>query len=130
MISLIKTKRIHEIDIIRGILVLLMICDHFILIYYNSSVLLNDVKINSSFYLLAGNYLSSSIRLNLRVIVLCIFFILSGICCNFSRNNIKRTEKIGGASLGFSIITYIVSRFTNLVNIFFRRSWTQSLCNA
>lgn len=102
--------RIIEIDIFRGILILLMIFDHFMLIFFNlySIFCFTDY----SLYYFSNWYLSSIWRTSIRIIVLCLFFIISGICSNFSNNQYVRTIKIIAYSLLFSFITYIISKVT------------------
>lgn len=107
-----KRKRIKEIDIIRGICILLMIFDHFILFYYNAYPDNTSNKILFEIYEFANIYLSNNWRIGIRFVVMSIFFILSGICCSFSRNNLKRGLKILIASMFITLATYTITKYT------------------
>lgn len=110
-----KTKtRIIEIDFIRGFCILLMFIDH--LLYDGAFLMTSIFKIpyKSAFYgfvLFSQNYWNSVPRLVTRIIVLAIFFLVSGVCCNFSRNNLKRSLLLLGLGgiidLGFLIFSLI-----------------------
>lgn len=100
-------NRIKELDIIRGLLIVLMMIDHFFLLYLNLSNYINNTNI--SLYSIASFYLSNDIRKCVRFVVMSVFFIISGICCIFSRNSVKRTIKLCIASFIFSVSTYLVS---------------------
>lgn len=107
-----KRNRIKEIDIIRGICILLMIFDHFILFYYNAYPDNTSNKILFEIYEFANIYLSNNWRIGIRFVVMSIFFILSGICCSFSRNNLKRGLKILIASMFITLATYTITKYT------------------
>lgn len=75
-------KRIHEIDLFRGFLILLVIFDHLLwsinfYIFHNTQPFLNW-------------YWTTPIRFVVRQIVLCLFLFTCGISCHLSRNNKKR----------------------------------------
>lgn len=80
-------KRIHEIDFFRGVLILLVILDHFFI--YFRVYLRNKGVIDSPFldwYLLPGNP-----RTVIQPLALAGFCFVSGISCVFSKNNYKRS---------------------------------------
>ncbi len=105
-----KTIRVWEIDFLRGILILLMVFDHFA---YDWAYIVNQFfAYNGSrppwvidLINIAQNYWLSDYRIIIRFIVLCLFFLISGISCYFSKNNLKR----GLIILGFGIILTIGS---------------------
>ncbi len=84
-------NRINEIDFIRGILILFMIVDH---LFYDFMELPNFFidKNNILMHLsnIAVQYWNWDLRIGTRYAVLALFFLLSGISCYFSKNNLKR----------------------------------------
>ena len=88
-----KKDRIWELDFIRGICVLLMIWDHFM---YNIADIFGDVWVSTNpdaftgIYEFACNYEYGLLREIFHPIIFNLFFILCGISCNLSRNNLKR----------------------------------------
>lgn len=88
-----KKKRIFELDYIRGICVWLMFFDHFM---YDCGFIMPSIFPNYSNTFLKGFvnfskwYWYSSIRVDVRLIVLICFFCICGISTYFSKNNIKR----------------------------------------
>ena len=111
-----RVKRIFEIDLLRGILILLMVVDH---IAYDIGILA------PSLFAMSGapqalqdlstwcyNYWFEAWRINLRYGVIALFFILSGISTYLSRNSLKR----GMLILGFGAI---ISSFSYLASMIF-----------
>ena len=93
-------RRIHEIDLLRGFLILLVIFDHlmwFINFYicHRTSGFLNW-------------YWTSDLRFVVRQIVLMLFLFTCGISCHFSRNNKKRGLLLLGISLLVCLGTHIL----------------------
>lgn len=108
--SLAKPNRIWELDFIRGICVILMIWDHFMFdimdIFGKAWVTANAT--NYAIVDLANNYFSGMLREVFHPIIFCLFFMLCGISCNLSRNNLKR----GMAALFLAFgITFVSSLF-------------------
>lgn len=106
-------NRIIEIDILRGISILLMIFDHFM--YDLKSFLpmiFSDYPYKYEFtqklYEFSKMYWNSSFRLASRYIVVFIFLALTGICCCFSRDNLKRGGKLLGVAYLLTLITYLL----------------------
>lgn len=109
----IKLPRIWEIDFVRGLLIFLMIMDHF---FYDWAYLLRDFMghsypypewfINLSSF--SVEYWNSPIRIGVRFAVLALFFIVCGISCNLSKNNLKRGIIILSLGILISIGSYIV----------------------
>lgn len=105
-------KRVHEIDLIRGFLIILVFIDH----------LLNNFLIHSpTWFELTGNpfwsgmseamnfYYTFPARIIIRYVVLALFCLISGISCAFSRNNWKRA----GEAL---LLGLVISVTTNILN--------------
>jgi len=83
--------RIIEIDFLRGFLIMFMIIDHIFFDFWD--VVPYFFKMDSNLYKLkdfAMNYWNWDVRIGVRFLVLALFFIISGICCYFSKNNLKR----------------------------------------
>ena len=93
-------SRIHEIDLVRGFLMLLVILDHlmwfinFYIFHYQSTFL--------------TWYWNSMLRFVVRQIVLILFMFTCGISCHLSRNNKKRGALLLGLSLFIFFGTHIL----------------------
>ena len=90
-----KTKsRISEIDFLRGVCILLMVLDHFFYQFgYLVEYIFGEISATSPVYMLhifSQWWRNWDVRINVRYIVLTLFFFLSGICTTFSRDNLKR----------------------------------------
>lgn len=112
-----KRKRIFEIDLLRFILIVLMILDHFA---YDLGQFAPNLFIVSlapaklyNFHLWAIQYWDTTWRINLRYSVIALFFLILGLSSSLSRNSLKR----GGLILGFagylSIATFYLSLLFN-----------------
>lgn len=105
-----KKERIWELDFIRGICVLLMIWDHFMFdiadIFGNAWVMANPA--HNGILEFAEKYESGMLREIFHPIIFDLFFLLCGISCNLSNNNLKRGMQ--ALSLAF-IITAVTSMF-------------------
>ena len=122
-----NNNRIKEIDFLRGFLILLMIMDHLFfdfgqLIYIISNFSLNQ-SLLSQFVKFSSSYLSWDFRINFRIFVVMLFFFISGISFQFSKNNNKRgfiLLSIGILlTLGSIIISYILKDdFVIIASIF------------
>ena len=89
-----NNNRIKEIDFLRGFLILLMVMDHLFfdfgqLIYIISNLSM-DQSLLSQFVKFSSSYLSWDFRINFRIFVVMLFFFISGISFQFSKNNNKR----------------------------------------
>ena len=102
--------RIHEIDLFRGFLILLVIFDHLMwfinyYIFKNTSVFLNW-------------YWTSELRFVVRQIVLILFLFTCGVSCHFSKNNKKR----GLLLLALCVAVTIVTHLLQLLPVFAKRA--------
>ena len=93
-------KRIHEIDLFRGFLIILVIFDHlmwFINFYicHNTSEFLNW-------------YWTSNLRLVVRQVVLLAFLFTCGISCHLSRNNKKRGFLLAILCILITVATHLI----------------------
>ncbi len=108
-------KRVTEIDFLRGIAVIAMMLDHFMFdIYGIMPRLFSDFPTRGGasmkLYDTAVAYWNWDVRLAVRYAFLAIFFGLSGVCCSFSRSNIKRGIKLLLVSLLLTAATYAAGR--------------------
>lgn len=99
-------NRAYELDLLRGISVLLMILDHFMFDLWG---LLPSLFADYPRKLMrfAYNYWYWDVRTVVRVAVVFAFLALTGICCTFSRNNLKRGFKLLLVALGLTAATYL-----------------------
>ncbi len=93
-----KTIRAFELDALRGLSIVMMLCHHFI---FDVRYILNidtfafqDSKL--------FNYVAQPLFLS-------IFLCVSGICCQFSRNNLKRAVRLGLAAITLSAMMGVFS---------------------
>ena len=95
-----KTKRAFELDALRGLALFGMILHHLIF-DFRYMLGLNVFAFQDSNWFL---YI-------VRPAFIVIFIVVSGICCQFSRNNIKRAAKLFGVALIFSVAMGLASYF-------------------
>lgn len=110
-------NRITEIDFLRGICVFLMIIDHaFYDVFGVLPSVFEDFPYKNDFsrklYEFAVGYWSWLPRNVVRFAVLAVFLTLTGICCSFSRSNLKRGLKLAGVALLVSVATAISAKLT------------------
>jgi len=102
-----RPRRIWELDFLRGICVLLMIWDHLMYNFayvFGETWVLADIA-NSGIYDFAVEYWFGALRTFFHPIIFCIFFVICGISCSFSRNNLQRGLQALMFSLGITIVT-------------------------
>ena len=97
-------KRINEIDFLRGIAILLMIFDHAIYDLFGLMPNIFAGMYDSLIYDLAKAYWKWPIREVFHHIVVFVFLAITGICCSFSKSNIKRGIKLFIVSMLLSLI--------------------------
>ena len=95
-----KTKRAFELDALRGLALFGMILHHLIF-DFRYMLGLNVFAFQDSNWFL---YI-------VRPAFIVIFLVVSGICCQFSRNNIRRALKLFGVALIFSLAMGLASFF-------------------
>ncbi|NCA96878.1 MAG: DUF1624 domain-containing protein [Bacteroidia bacterium] len=116
-----KPRRIIEIDFLRGLLIILMVLDH---IAYDFGQLMPEIfKVEQGplwlfdFSNWSFDYWLMGWRINLRYVVIILFFILVGVSSRFSRNGIKRGMLLVAYGCVVSIGAYYASIILN-VNLF------------
>lgn len=101
-------KRIPELDIARGIAVLLMILDHAMYDLWGLMPELFPAFSGSRPAALAASYWNWDIRFYVRTAILFVFMALTGICCSLSKSNLKRGLKLFGVALLLTLATCII----------------------
>ncbi len=108
-------KRIHEIDFIRGVLVILICIDHFFWFseYFCSIIgYQTHIQFFLGLYDVAAFYESNGARAIIREICLFGIIFCSGISCAFSKNNWKRAGKLLFLALLFYIGSTLLTALT------------------
>lgn len=109
-------NRIWEIDLIRGICIILMIFDHLMFdVFFYCEDFLGKVVPYGGFLEkcvdFANWYWTWTVRKVVRYVVVFLFFSLSGICSNFSKSNIKRGLITLAVAYGLTIGTYFFNLY-------------------
>lgn len=111
----INSRRIWEIDFLRGLVIIGMLFDHFMFDFiglFTPSYFSNL----PNFYIEIGNFASlywvHAVRIAFRFIGLFLLLFLSGISTTFSRNPLRRSLVVLGAGALISIAFLIVSKIT------------------
>lgn len=104
-------NRITELDLFRGIAVLLMIFDH---IMYDLWGLMPSIfsEYPSALKDFAVSYWVWDVRVYFRFFVIFIFLSLTGISCAFSKSNLKRGLKLMGVALLLTLGTFLMGLYT------------------
>ena len=113
----ILNSRIPEIDLLRGTAVLFMIFDHLL---YDIAFLLPSLfpsfpaggSVWADIVEAAKKYWFWDVRTTVRFIILAIFLLLTGICCSFSKSNLRRGIRLIAASLSLTAVSGILSKVT------------------
>lgn len=109
-----QTKRIWEIDFLRGLSILLMVFDHFMYYVMTIPYVFSNYRNASPFIKasveFANNYWNSSLRFYGHMVFVSIFLLLVGISCHFSKNNLKRGLQIFGVGVFISFATFILTK--------------------
>ncbi len=111
-----KKERIFMFDFLRGVLIVLIMIDHFFFdacINYGSNY---TAKWLVDLYEISCVYYNGTYRLWVRPIGLFVLFFISGILTNFSKSNLKRTLKYGLIALLIFLVTLIFTLITKEEN--------------
>lgn len=104
-----KSERIWEIDLLRGIMILFVVWDHFMWdVRYVAGGDYNTGLFQWLFNL-GKSYYSGSLRAVTHDVFVTMFVLTSGISCSFSRSNGKRAIKMCSFAILFSVISYVIS---------------------
>ena len=103
------SSRAYELDLLRGIAVLFMIFDHFMFDLCGLlPALFSDYP--RKLMRLAYDYWYWDVRTVVRVVIVFAFLALTGICCSFSRDNLKRGFKLLLVALGLTAVTFVAGK--------------------
>lgn len=109
-------QRALELDLLRGIAVILMMFDHLM---FDLCGLLPgffwDYPLDLHFF--AIDYWYWDVRLAVRPVILFVFFALTGICSSFSRSNLARGIKLLAVAVGLTVVTDLAGFFAGDENI-------------
>lgn len=98
-----STDRAFELDFLRGIAIVMMVFMHF------------SYDVRYEFGMDAFGYLHSPwFWTFVHPIILVLFVGLSGICCTFSKNNLKRGLRLLAVALTFTIVTYVITEYVGV----------------
>lgn len=107
-------ERFWEIDFLRGLCVVLMIFDHFMYCLFDILPSINEMfgtRLFEQSYRLALQWWSWDVRVNVRLIVVSLFFLLCGISCTLTRGNFRRAIPLALVAAGISSVTAILEQF-------------------
>ncbi len=105
-------KRIHEVDFVRGILIILVIVDHIFCFTNNYSsdwMNLPGYEWMKNIHNVTNFYWTSLARTIIRQLALFGFCFTSGVSCAFSKNNWKRAGQL-------LVVATLLAIFTNIMN--------------
>lgn len=115
-------NRIAEIDIIRGIAVVLMVFDHLMFDLWGLlPSVFSDYPSGDAFWVWAKtvsfNYWVWDVRVAVRNVVVFAFLALTGISCSFSKSNIKRGGMLMGVALFLTAATFVAGKIIGDMDI-------------
>ena len=109
-----RTKeRFWELDFLRGLCVVLMVFDHFMYCLWDIMPSINQMlgtDLFSEWRQIAINYWNWNVRINVREVVICTFFVLCGISCTLTRGNFRRFIPLALVAAGISAVTYFIDQ--------------------
>lgn len=114
--------RVTELDVFRGIAVLLMVFDHAAYAVWGLlPMAFRDFPASEGFsqklVSLAKEYWIWGVRIGVRYVVLFVFLGLTGVCCSFSRSNLKRGLRLLAAAMVLTLGTWIIGLVTGDADI-------------
>lgn len=109
-------RRAFELDFLRGLAVIFMVFDHIMYDFIGVFPrLINDFPLK--IYDLAVDYWVWDVRLIVRYGIIFIFMVVTGICCTFSKSNLRRGLKLGLISVFLTVGTYLLGILMNSPNM-------------
>ncbi|MBO4366939.1 MAG: DUF1624 domain-containing protein [Clostridia bacterium] len=112
-----RKGRVTELDALRGVAVLLMILDHTAFALWGLlPMAFRDFPASEGFtgklVDLAKDYWTWGVRIGVRYVILFVFLGLTGVCCSFSRSNLKRGLKLLAAAMVLTLGTFVIGKVT------------------
>ncbi len=109
-------QRAPELDILRGIAVLLMICDHFFFDLWGLlPSLFSDYP--SALEAVAEDDWYWGVRGAGRAVGRFVFFSLTGVCSSFSKSNLKRAARLLAVALALTAGTFLVGTLSGDIDL-------------
>ncbi len=114
-------SRVWELDALRGLAILLVVWDHTMFdmgsaFYYQWVMSGSDFLCGLAEF--ASDYLHSELRVYGWPVFVFIFFLVSGMCTSFSKNNLIRGLKLAVVAVAISVVTYYGQESFGLGEIF------------
>jgi len=115
-----SSRRIFEIDFLRGLFIILMCFDHLMFDFSDFLYEISNFRVETAssallnLFNFASFYWHNDVRAIIRFVIVCLFFVLSGISCSFSRSNLKRGLILLGLGIITSIGTVCISQVLNI----------------
>lgn len=101
--------RAAELDIIRGLCILGMAVDHaFAMVIFMLPNIFQQSVATYDITKFAYSYWNSPFRMFIHILGLSLFLMLTGICCTFSRNNLKRGAKLFAVAMLFTLASVVI----------------------
>ncbi len=102
-------NRAYELDLFRGVAVILMVLDHFMFDLWGLlPSLFADYP--RKLMMFAYDYWYWDVRNIVRIAVVFVFLALTGICCSFSGSNLKRGFRLLLVALGLTAVTFAAGK--------------------
>lgn len=98
-----RGSRAFELDALRGVAIVMMMFMHF------SYDIRYEFGCDAFTYLRTGWFWTF-----VHPVIIVLFVGLSGICCTFSRNNVRRGVKLLAVAMTFTAVTYIITEFLGI----------------
>ncbi len=108
-------SRVTEIDLIRGICVILMVIDHgFYDLFGVLPYVFDGYPPADGFwhnaYSFSVFYWSWDVRVVVRYGVIALFLVITGVCCSFSHSNLKRGLKLLAVAMLVTLATFVAGK--------------------
>lgn len=114
-----SSKRIWELDVLRGIAIWGMVIDHFIWnftdnAFFSANGILDGASKGwiTGFQMFADGYWTNDFRVFVRLFGVFLFVLLCGVSTRFSKNNLKRGAGIFGFGLAITIVMSFIANIT------------------
>ena len=106
-------KRVHEVDFVRGLLMIVVILDHIFLKLWQLGLVNPSIPFLDGLYKVFSFYWYSDARSVIRPLVLFGFTFISGLSSAFSKNNWKRAGLLLVVYSSLLVITNVMQVFVN-----------------
>ncbi len=104
-----KSKRIWEVDFVRGLMILFVVWDHFMWDVADIGTHTYKTVLFKWLYGLSTSYYGGALRAVTHDVFVTMFVLTSGVSCSFSRSNGKRALKMCIFAVLFTVLSYAAS---------------------